>query len=538
MRVKGIASDSGRDAQGEFLDPSGMDLSQLRWLNWNHLGKSDPSTIIGEPDRTKCKITPQNELYIEGTLYPELDSAKATYALMKALRNSPSGNRLSLSVEGKVTQRGSNDPKNPAYNKIVKSKITAIALCPTPINSSTWVDLIKGEIHNDGEEMYDDDTLRAIREANMPSTMKKSDIFDAIFKQYPGIEIEKAKSVYELIQKVTKMSKDTRTVSDETIKKSFEILGLASEEISKGEGDNTTENVDAEKPKNLKRVKDGSTPQDREKLNVEKADKEKEEDEREEKDMTEKAAGHAKKMKKAGCTAEEMGAKLLKKGYGYKVVEKALMKAEAEGSEEEATAAEEENKESYDNEAEENSAGEEKAKKTNAKNVAEGASARDKEKLNVTKSFETLADLIKSQNDSFNKKFQAIGEIMHAQSVENQELKKSLESTLQANEELKESVETALAQPNQRKSIITKSFSEKFEKSEDGQPVFNIKNKADRKALSARLMDLSGIEKSLDGFTGVNKQYTKIAQDLELSAGIEAKDMDAIRKLGIKVVVA
>lgn len=523
MRIRGVASDASKDSQDEYLDPSGFDLSQFRYLNWNHKAKDDPSTIIGEPDLKKCRVTAGNELYIEGILYPELDAAKATYSLMKALRNSPAGNKLSLSVEGKVLQR---DPKNP--KRILKSKITACALCPAPVNSNTWVDLIKGEMKDSDSIEYDIETEEIMKSVNI--SLRKSDIYDAIFKAYPEIEIEKAKSVYDLIQKISTMSKVTPTVSDETIKKAFDILGLASEEIVKGEGDNETEEVASEKAKNKSVVKNGTTKQDKEKLPV--VEKAEDEDEKEEKDMTEKAYKHAKELKKAGKSSEEMGAKLLKKGYGYKVVEKAIMKAEAEGSEDEDTEGEKKNKEREDNESTESSAAESKAKKKNAGGGKEDK--EDKENLNVTKSLETLTDLIKSQNDTFSKKFNAIGQLLKAQSDENEELKKSLDETLSANAALKNDVTKALSQPLGRKSILTKSFTEKFEKSEEGEQIYNINDKKDRKALSSRLMDLSGIEKS-EG-SNFNKVFTKIAQDLELTGGIEPRDLPALNGLGIKLV--
>lgn len=480
MKIKGIASTSDKDSQGEFLDPSGFDLTSFRWLNWNHKGKDDPATIIGEP--TLATITPNNELYIEGVLYPELPMAKATFSLMKALNNSPNGNKLSLSVEGKVIQRASNDKKSPLYNRILKSKITAVALCPIPINGNTWTDLItKGvtgeDKKEDVEEEYDEDTKKAIMAAGSTITkedvegvikkpaLRKSDIYDRIFTQYPSLDIEKAKSVYLLIEKIATMENEAKTVSDETIKKSFEILNLASEEISK-----------ATKPEEVITKAADDT-----------------DDEEEDKEMYEKSVKAAKEFKKGGMDKEAIKAKLLKKGYGDKMVSKAIAKAEEEEDEEK------------------------EVKKSEPETLAPSVD------------FEAL---IKSQTASLDKKFQALGTILKSQSDENAELKKSLEIALEANADLKKDIEKAFAQPVGRKSVITKSFSEKFEKSSDGKYTYNISSAQDRKALQAKILDLSGINKGDGNF---DQSLAKMAQDIELVKGLTPQALHRLEALDIRV---
>lgn len=483
MTFKGIASTSDKDSQGEFLDPSGFDLSSFQWINWNHKGKDDPSTIIGEP--TLAKITPNNELYIEGVLYDDVPMAKSTFALMKALNNSPNGNKLSLSVEGKVIQRGSENEKDPLYKKILKSKITAVAICPVPVNANTWVDLQKGVLSNDleKEEQYDEETEKAIQAADsvivkedvetkknhaqenslVKEALKKSDVYDIIFKNYPSISIEDAKSVYSLIEKSTTMSTENKTVSSETISKAFEILNLASEELSKAAKQEEKQEV-----------------------------KEKEEEE-EDNEMTEKAYCQAKEMKKAGDAKEAIQAKLLKKGYGETVVSKAIEKAMADKEEEDDD---------------------------------------DDLKKDVKKSFDSLEALIKSQSEAYDAKFKALGEVLLAQKVENEELKKSLDESLNKSEELSKEIKTILSTPMQRKSVGSRSFSERFEKSEDGKSVYNINNASDRKNLRVKLEDLSGINKGENYDSGL----IKIAQDIELTKSIDHKDVIRLDGLGIKVV--
>lgn len=478
MRFKGLASTGNEDAQGEFLDPSGFDLTSFKWINWNHLGKNDPATIIGEP--TAASITPKNEFLIEGLLYNDMPMAKSVFQLMKALSNSPSGNKLSLSVEGKVLER---DPKNP--KKITKSKITAVAICPVPVNSDTWVDLItKGfsddnDIEKSGNEEYDEETKKVIESAGLTiveesasniKALRKSDIYEAIFNKYPQISEEQSKSVYNLIEKIATMTNEAKTVSEETIKKSFEILELASEEISKASTD--------EKVNGTTKVEAG------------------EEEDEDEKEMTEKAYSKAKDMKKSGDAKEAMKEKLMKKGYGEKVANKAIEKAMNEKDEEKV-----EEKES------------------------------DKE---MKKSLSTLEDLIKSQVGTFNSKFEAIGNILKSQVEENTELKKSLDAVIEENATLKKDIEKALSQPVGRKSVTTKSFSERFEKSENGKSIYNLNSKTDRSALKIKLEELSGINKGDGNF---NKDLMMIAQDIELTKSVTTSALAKLDAYDIQVVM-
>lgn len=301
MKFKGIASTSQEDSQEEYLDPSGFDLSSFRFVNWNHLGSKNSAAIIGEP--TLAKITKGNELYVEGVLFPEVDMAKATWALMKALQNSPSGNKLGISVEGKALARDPNNPK-----KITKARITSIALCEVPINGGTWADILKGEMPEDEEEI-NEDTQKAMTAAegdnvtskesveNTPKNLclKKSDVFEQIQNRFPTIDVEKAKSVYQLIEKISTMETNENKISEETISKAFEILNLATTDISKGE---KTE------PK-----------------------KEDEED-ADEKEMTGKASEKCKMMKSEGKTDDEIKATLIKKGFGETIISKAFKSLE------------------------------------------------------------------------------------------------------------------------------------------------------------------------------------------------------------------
>jgi|GEM_PF-1740034 len=144
MKIAGIASTTDTDSDGEVLDPSGFDLSYFTkngFINWHHQSKDKPEAIIGEP--TKAEI--RNEgLYVEGVLYNDSKIAHQVYDLAKNLEKSKSKRRLGFSIEGKATERGSDDENSPLFKRILKAKITGLAVTPTPKNAATLVDIIKG----------------------------------------------------------------------------------------------------------------------------------------------------------------------------------------------------------------------------------------------------------------------------------------------------------------------------------------------------------------------------------------------------------
>lgn len=139
MRIKGVASTLDEDLDGQVLNPNGFDLDYFMnngFLNWHHMGTKDPQALIGEP--TKAEII-NNELHIEGILYPFSETAKKVYELAEQLQNSPSKRRLGFSIEGKTIEE---DPLNKNYIK--KAKITGMAITPMPKNPSTFLDIMKG----------------------------------------------------------------------------------------------------------------------------------------------------------------------------------------------------------------------------------------------------------------------------------------------------------------------------------------------------------------------------------------------------------
>ena len=152
MVLEGIASTSDKDRQGENLTQKGLDFEFLKtagYINWHHQMNKNPEAIIGEPIDVKMKDA---GLYVKGKLYEDSDMAQKAYKLAGVLQKNSTTRRLGWSVEGKVTER---DPNNPG--KVLKARITGVALTPMPINPNTLVSIVKAFEGGDGELMLEEE---------------------------------------------------------------------------------------------------------------------------------------------------------------------------------------------------------------------------------------------------------------------------------------------------------------------------------------------------------------------------------------------
>lgn len=289
MYFKGLASTGSVDADDEFLDPTGFDLSDFKYVNWNHM--RTPDGYIGEP--VNWEITKDNKFLIEGKLWGENPLAVATYNMFKALKKSDRGTKLGLSVEGKVLERDSSDRR-----RVSKAKLTAVAICPFPKNSDTWADFVnKGQTNiseweydilksdgNGGEEYIldlthpetgvrylitrggelkvidksmsaEDESGKAVSLESVDSKkknienlcesvgeIKKSNIFTpnlkldrsiykVIYDRYPDLDLVKSKNLFKFIRIMADKNKDKKEVGKEDITKSLDIL----EKLSSGD---------------------------------------------------------------------------------------------------------------------------------------------------------------------------------------------------------------------------------------------------------------------------------------------------------------
>ena len=257
MLLGGIASTADEDSDGEFLDPKGFDIQPLLksgLVNWHHQAKTNPGTIVGEP--TKAEIR-KDGLYIETQLYPHSQVACDIWELAKTLAKDSKTRRLGYSIEGRVVKRKSDDPTDPDYKKIVKAIITGVAITHQPKNPKTFANIIKGEIDDleeesedikekeekpEKEDALDTDTASALKKESVDDNLKvttfgKSEVYDKIFQDIPGISISKAEKIYSLIEKIALMKKDSKAITNDDIQKAYEALGLEVPvaDITKGE---------------------------------------------------------------------------------------------------------------------------------------------------------------------------------------------------------------------------------------------------------------------------------------------------------------
>jgi len=139
-KIQGIASTPDEDLQGESVDQSGLDITPLKagrgLFNVDH--QKGPENIIGQiedgefvnQDGKKC-------LMVKGYLFKHQERAKAFYNILKSLKKG-NGNRVHLSIEGKIIQRDMSNTKH-----IKKARIEKVALTLDPVNPYTYADLVK-----------------------------------------------------------------------------------------------------------------------------------------------------------------------------------------------------------------------------------------------------------------------------------------------------------------------------------------------------------------------------------------------------------
>lgn len=320
MLLGGIASTADEDSDGEFLDPKGFDIQPLLksgMVNWHHQAKTCPGTIVGEP--TKAEIRKEG-LYIETKLYPSSQVARDIWDLAKTLDADSNTRRLGYSIEGRVVSRKSDDKTSPDYKKITKAIITGVAITHQPKNPKTFANIIKGEIDDDLEEETEEKKIDKkklskeeekyyegvnLKEKSLDTnnakplikeevdhkikvtTFGKAEVMERLFNDVPGISIEKATKIFNLIKTISNMAK-RNMVTEEDITKAYDALGLSPESISKGEDADETldENNEEDEDEDVKKAKKKVASDDEE----EEADDDEEEEADEEEDDEEEEA--------------------------------------------------------------------------------------------------------------------------------------------------------------------------------------------------------------------------------------------------------
>lgn len=131
--IEGIASTVHIDLQMEKVVQAGIDYTYfLKYGFFNNDHKPGFENKVGEP--TECKVT-KNGLYVKGFLYNNHKVADAIWELAHALEASGSSRKLGFSIQGKVLRR--------AGKTILKCWVQDVAITAAPINTNTWLDVVK-----------------------------------------------------------------------------------------------------------------------------------------------------------------------------------------------------------------------------------------------------------------------------------------------------------------------------------------------------------------------------------------------------------
>lgn len=155
VKISGVASTDAKDSDGETLIPAGFDfqpLLQSGFLNWNHQARTTSKAICGEPTAAKI-INDGKDFYIEGVLYPN-EEGKNVVELAETLQKHSPNRRLGFSIEGQAIERDILNPK-----RVVRARITGVAITQSPKNPNTLMNIIKGEYQ---DEFIEDNERSAI----------------------------------------------------------------------------------------------------------------------------------------------------------------------------------------------------------------------------------------------------------------------------------------------------------------------------------------------------------------------------------------
>lgn len=132
--IEGIASTVDLDLQNEIVQQNGIDFSYfLKHGYFNNDHKPGFENKVGQP--TECRVTSKG-LYVKGFLFKDHKVADAIWELVNSLEASQSDRKVGFSIQGKVLRR--------AGKTIVKCWIQDIAITASPINTNTWLDVVKG----------------------------------------------------------------------------------------------------------------------------------------------------------------------------------------------------------------------------------------------------------------------------------------------------------------------------------------------------------------------------------------------------------
>lgn len=135
-KIRGLASTENVDLQGEIVKQRGLDISPIKegrgWINYNH--SNDPEDMIGKLDDADVG---NKGLMVEGYLFKKHRKSQAVYSILKSLDDKDK-HSIKLSIEGNILKRAGRDNKT-----IASAKVDKVALTFDPINTYTYVELVK-----------------------------------------------------------------------------------------------------------------------------------------------------------------------------------------------------------------------------------------------------------------------------------------------------------------------------------------------------------------------------------------------------------
>jgi hypothetical protein len=179
-KIRGIASTSSRDLQGEIVEQNGIDTAYFQkygYFNYDH--KDGAENKVGEP--TSCKLT-KNGLYVEGILYQGKKVADHVWEHMQSLVKTPGSKRkMGFSIQGKVKRRQG--------NVIKECWIQDIAITPCPVNTTTFAEISKSLSEQQWDlkkEKEDDESEKALSvgagHPTVPESLNREKIEDRTSK--------------------------------------------------------------------------------------------------------------------------------------------------------------------------------------------------------------------------------------------------------------------------------------------------------------------------------------------------------------------
>jgi hypothetical protein len=187
--VQGIASTTDEDLQKEVVEQRGIDFSYfLKYGYYNNDHKPGFENKVGQP--LECRVT-KDGLWTKGFLFSNHKIADSIWELANALDASQADRKLGFSIQGKVTRR--------AGRRIMRCWIQDIAITAAPINTNTWLDVVKSLSSLSDEYFCDDSSCFYVSPRQISPVHKsrcgKSCVknMDKVSKIFTGLAIDEEK---------------------------------------------------------------------------------------------------------------------------------------------------------------------------------------------------------------------------------------------------------------------------------------------------------------------------------------------------------